>query len=544
MDCDWKLSGGSVIDGTGSAAVRADVAVRDGRVVEVGDLRDLAAANVLDCTGRVVVPGFIDLHSHADWLVPGRDAGALVEPFVRQGMTTIVGGNCGFSPAPISEHNRAAARSSSRLIVDEEVDPAWETMDGFLSGLEANGVPLNVAELVGHGAVRSAVMGALDPARPGADRLAAMERLARESLDAGCFGISTGLGYPPGIFSGHEELAAFAGFAAAAGKLFTSHLRAYSCESPVYQTDPTTIPHNLQAIEEILDVARAAGPNTRLQISHLIFVGRRTWPTAEAAIALVERAADEGIDVGFDAFPYTAGNTTASVIFPPEMLPHLETILGDPASLAAVRELGNSVFGRIGFFLEDVQIMCANAPAFEPYEGLFVGEAARRAGLEVFEFYGRLVVESGRNARVLNHTYSGHDGEEDALRRVLAHPLCTIETDTFLTSRGHQNPASYGTFPRVLATYVREGLFDLPTAVHKMTGAAAARLGFRDRGLVRRGQAADLVVIDAARLRDTATFEHPARFPEGLDDVFVNGTPVLRAGRYSPGAAAGRVLRA
>ena len=130
--CDWKLSGGSVIDGSGSPAVRADVAVRDGVIVEVGDLRQLDAANELDCTGRVVVPGFIDLHSHADWLVPGRDAGAIVEPFVRQGMTTIVGGNCGFSPAPITDRNRAAARSSSRLIVDEEVDPAWDTMDGVL----------------------------------------------------------------------------------------------------------------------------------------------------------------------------------------------------------------------------------------------------------------------------------------------------------------------------------------------------------------------------------------------------------------------------
>jgi N-acyl-D-amino-acid deacylase len=144
---------------------------------------------------------------------------------------------------------------------------------------------------------------------------------------------------------------------------------------------------------------------------------------------------------------------------------------------------------------------------------------------------------------VLNHTYSGHEGEEDALRRVLAHPLCTIETDTIVTRDGHQNPASYGTFPRVLHTYVNEGLFPLEEAVRKMTGAAAERLGLRNRGWVKRGCAADLVVFDPRRLRDTATFEAPARFPEGIDLVFVNGVPVVENGRYEPTASAGRVLR-
>src|SRR5262249_57742192 len=179
------------------------------------------------------------------------------------------------------------------------------------------------------------------------------------------------------------------------------------------------------------------------------------------------------------------------------------------------KQVGRSAFDQIGFYLEDIQIMRANAPAFDQYDGLFVGEAARRAGMDVWEFYARLVVDSRRNARVLNHTYSGHGGEEEALRRVLAHPFCTIETDTFLTEHGHQNPASYGTFPRVLHTYVREGLFSLEEAVRKMTGAAAERLGWSDRGFVRRGCAADLVVLDPAALRDTATLAAPATFPPG-----------------------------
>jgi N-acyl-D-amino-acid deacylase len=541
VDCDLVLTHATLIDGSGAPARRADVALRGAEIAAVGDLAGIEAARSVDCAGRVVAPGFIDLHSHSDFLVPGADAGALVEPFLRQGMTTLAGGNCGFSPAPISEHNRDAMRQNGRLVVDDVLEPRWETMAEFLDALDEGGVPLNVVELVGHGAVRSAVMGSLDPRAPDAGELAAMERLAREALDAGCAGVSTGLGYAPGIFAGDAELAAAAGWAGRAGKLFTSHVRAYSRVSPVYQTAPEPVPHNVQALEEVMRAARAGG--ARLQLSHLIFVGRRTWPTCGQALAAIERERESGLDVAFDAFPYTAGNTTAAVLFPPEMLPHLESILADPEALAGVKALGRRVFEQIGFFLEDVQIMRANAPAFDAYDGLFVGEAAERAGMDVWEFYARLVVESRRQARVLNHTYSGHEGSEDALRRVLAHPLCSIETDTFLTRHGHQNPASYGTFPRVLHTYVREGLFGLEEAVRKMTGAAAERLGLRDRGLVRPGLAADLVVFDPERLRDTASFETPARFPDGIDAVLVNGVPVLEDGRYDPAAAAGRVLR-
>lgn len=541
MGCELKLSGGHVVDGSGVPRRRADVAIDNGVITDIGDLAEFEAERTVDCSGKIITPGFIDIHSHTDWLLPDADHGVLVEPFVRQGMTSLVGGNCGFSPAPVTDVNRGAAMDASRLILDDAIDLRWTTTGEFLDGLERGGVTLNVAQLVGHGSVRAAITGALNPAAPDSGELAQMEKLTREGLDAGCVGVSTGLGYPPGIFAQEDELAAFAGWAARENKLFTSHLKAYSWISPVFHTDPNAEPHNLEAIKEILRVGEASG--ARVQISHLIFVGRRTWARHEDAIRLIEDANRRGIDTAFDAFPYTAGNTTASVLFPPEILPRLETVLADEQQRAGLKTFADMAFEQIGFNLTDIQIMNCNVERWNHLNGLFVDEAADRVEMDPFDFYCRLVIDSDRMARVLIHTYSGDAADESALRAILRHPLCLVETDTFVTEAGHQNPASYGTFPRALSTYVAEGLFTLEEAVRRMTGGAAERLGWTDRGWVRKGCAADLVVLDTANLRDTATFEEPASFPTGIDHVFINGRHIVDGKRYDASARAGRVLR-
>jgi N-acyl-D-aspartate/D-glutamate deacylase len=427
-------------------------------------------------------------------------------------------------------------------VVDEAVDLRWDTMAGFLDALDRSGVSLNIAQLVGHGTVRAAVSGQLNPAPPDREELRQMEALTRAALDAGCVGVSSGLGYPPGIFAQEEELTEFARWAARDGKLFTSHLKAYSWISGVYDVDPEEEFHNLRAIREILRVGAAA--DVRLQISHLIFVGRTTWPSHPDAIRLIEDAHAGGLDVAFDAFPYTAGNTTASVLLPAAVLPRLEQILGDPPQRDGLRRFAESAFERLGFGLGDIQIMRANVEGLNRYDGWRVTEAAKAEGEEPFDFYCRLVIESRRNARVLNHTYSGDRGEEKPLRAVLAHPLCTVETDTFVTREGHQNPAAYGTFPRVLTTYVREGLFSFEEAVHRMTGAAADRLGWTDRGFVRQGCAADLVVLDTERLEAPASLDDPKRFPVGIDHVFVNGQHLVDGDTYDDRVHAGQVIRA
>ena len=536
-----KLSGGTLIDGTGAAGVRADVAIAGGRIHALGDLAALEAARTIDCSNRVVAPGFIDIHSHSDWLLPDADHGRLVEPFVRQGVTTLVAGNCGFSPAPVSARSRESARGASRLLHDGSLDPDFATMGSFLDALERGGVALNVAQLVGHGTVRAAVTGALEAAAPGRRRTgsdgASRRRGARRRLRGNLHrarlrtGHLRGRGGARGVRE--DGVAPRQALHLASEGVLVGERRLLA-RSEAGSAQPDGDPRDPARGA----CGRGAAPDQPPDL-------RRPPHLAESprGVAAVEDARREGLDVAFDAFPYTAGNTTCAVIFPAALLPKLEEVLRDPAQLAGLARFAEVAFEAIGFGLPDIQLMHCDVPEWNHLDGLRIPEAAARVGMEPFEFYARLTVASHRNARVLNHTYSGDAGDEEALRAVLAHPLCTIETDTILTGQGHQNPASFGTFPRVLSTYVRAGLFSLEEAVRKMTGAAAERLGWRDRGTVHRGAAADLVVFDPTRLRDTASFETPARAPEGIESVLVNGDVVLDAGRYDASARAGAVLR-
>lgn len=541
MAFDTLLLGAKVIDGTGTPAFRADVGLEGDRITAVGELADAEALSSLDCTGKTIAPGFIDIHSHADWALPRTDHGALLEPFVRQGITSIVAGNCGFSPAPTTELNREHAAGESRFLVHGGLELRWESIPDFLDSLEATGIVVNLAQLAGHGAIRGAVMGPLNPARPTTDELHRMETLAREALDAGCAGISTGLAYVPGIFALEDELATVAGWVAREDKLFTSHLKAYSWISPAFTTDPTQESHNLKAIREIVRVGQAA--NARVQLSHLIFFGRATWPTYADALRLIEEAKTGGLDIAFDAFTYTGGNAPCPVFFPSSALPRLEEMLNDPAERRSLGDFVALAFAAIGYGWEDIRISWSNTPLFEQYEGLVITEAARRAGEDPWDFFCRLTLESRRLASIVIQAVSGDAENEEPLRAVLRHPLCTIETDAPLRSSGYQSPNAHGAFPRALSTYVQAGLFTLEEAVHKMTGAAAERLKWRDRGSVRTGCTADLVVFDAARLQDRATFETPNRFPTGIEHVFINGRHVLDGDRYDADMRAGRVLR-
>lgn len=539
MAFDAIFAGGHVLDGTGADARRCDIGVQGDRITAVGDLSEGETARRVDCAGKIVAPGFIDMHSHADWVLPQPEHGRILAPLVEQGITTLVSGNCGCTPAPLLGRNERIVPALGRLLHDDALDYRWSGLGDYLDVLESDGLALNNAQLVGHGTVRSAVKGSdFSPASP--DEQAAMADLTRAALDEGAIGLSTGLGYAPGVFASTEELLAVTAPLRERGAIYTSHARSYvSLTAP---GAPDDLPSNIAALDETAAVCRAHG--VPVQHSHMIFVGDATWPSTDRTLEHFDALVDDGVDMAFDAFPYVGGNTTLIVFLPPWALSDPRTQVKEPALRQKLVRALRRTQERVGMRWADTQILWVPDRELSSYEGLSVEEIAKDRGADATETYLDLIAELGPETRILNWNYSGRDDEETSLRKVLQHPRCCIETDTILTGNGFDNPASYGTFPRVLGRYVRElGLFSLPDAVHRMTGFSADRMGLSDRGRIAEGKAADLVVFDADRVGDNTTRATPDSSPSGIEFVALNGEIVVEQGRFDTASRRGRVLR-
>ena len=499
---DVLIRGGTVVDGSGRPGFRADVALTDDRVVRVSPepLDPAHAARVLDATGLVVAPGFVDLHTHLDPILRIPDG----ESHLRQGVTTSLGGPDGGGPWPFG---------------------------AYLDTLAAIGVGLNVGYLVGHNTVREEVMGLEDRA-PTAAELRRMEEMVATAMDEGAWGISTGLKYLPGAFSELDELVVLSRAAGERGGFYTSHLREEGLEL-------------LGSVAEALEIGRRA--DIPVVLTHHKVVGQPMWGASARTLAMVDSARAAGTDAMIDQYPYTASHSGITILIPAwameggtdELLRRME----DPAladSILAGIEF-NLVNDRGGNDLRRVQFSRVSFDA--SLEGQTLHDFAVKEGLEPTIANGaRLVIEAVRRGGA-NGIY--HAMSEDDVQAIMRHPFTMIASDGRLVrpGEGHPHPRWYGTFPRVLGRYRRElGVLTLEQAVRKMTSLPAARMGLRGRGQVREGWYADLVVFDPETVADRATFEEPHQYPVGIRWVLVNGE-VAVDGEAFRDVRSGRVLR-
>ncbi|MGK4001881.1 amidohydrolase family protein [Sorangium sp. So ce1036] len=541
MEFDLVISRGTIVDGSGQPRYPADLGIQDGKVVALAGPGALRGGRTLDAGGLVVAPGFIDIHSHIDWLLALPDHEDVLAPMVAQGITTVVAGNCGYSPAPVTEASIPLVEHAAEMLKDGALSYPWRSMGEFLDALEGGGLLVNAAVLVGHGTLRQAVMGN-DAAAPSPRQMAELCAGTRAALREGAFGLSAGLAYAPGVFARNEELLALLRTVADEGGVFTVHGRAYTWVSPFYTPMLLGPPHNLRSVRELLGLAEAS--RVKIQLSHQIFIGRRTWPTRARVLREIERAVDRGVDAAFDAFPYTVGNTTVNALFPAWVLDDFRARINDPVVLRRLRREFAMFRLFLGLDYADIRLLWGATPELEELEGLDFRTLAERLGVRDFDAYVHVARVSDGKARILLDTYSGVEEHEAPLRAVLSHPLCAFETDAILTRRGRHNPASFGAFPRVLGRYSRDlGLFRIEEAVRRMTSLPAERIGLRGVGRIAPGHWADLVVFDPVTVADNTTPRRADAPPSGIRAVLITGDVVAKDGVVTSKPRRGRLLR-
>ena len=536
---DLLVRGGTVVDGTGSPGRRADVGVLGDRILAIDDLAAVDArdvAQVIDASGLVVAPGFIDPHGHSDASL--FVDGALVS-HLRQGFTTQLSGNCGDTLAPITDAGRELVELSLR---SNQLVARWRTFGEYLDAVSAESLGMNVAFLVGHGTVRGAVMGP-EAAPASESERAAMVREVEAALDAGAFGLSSGLIYAPGIHADSDELVQLVTAAARRGGLYATHMR---------NEGAGLFASLAESIATVRSARDAGAAGARLQISHLKCGARAVWGRAPEAIALLEKARADGVDVAADQYPYTAADTTLAIILPPSLLglgvDECVAALGDHEvrdRVVAEMERGISGWENVAADPGWAGIRISFAPSHPDWAGRSLAELGAELGADPADLALDALVDDRLDVSVVIDCMDDADVEA-----IMAVPWVGVCTDAEGRRPGHPildagrpHPRTYGSTARVLGTYVRErGTLGLETAIAKLSGVSAARLGLRDRGVLREGAFADLVVLDPGTVADAATYERPSIHPIGIEHVVVNGRPAVLDGQET-GERAGLLLR-
>jgi len=498
---DMLILDGTIVDGSGAPAYDSDIAIIDAEIVKIGELNGSRASRVIDASGLTVAPGFIDLHTHADRNIRDHPG---AENYLHQGVTTILAGNCGNSPVDLNM---------------------------YFKSVDATGIAMNLAMLIGHNKVRDAVMGN-DNRAPTTDEQARMETLVKAAMDDGAFGLSTGLIYLPGTYSETDEVVALALVVAAEGGIYQSHIR-------------NEFELLIEAIEEAITIGREAG--LPVQVSHLKVADNTMWGDSTEILAMIEAAREEGLDIAVDQYPYTAGSTGLANVFPTwaraGSREEFQARLDDPETRARVkadtiRKLnGARAAGDLS------RITIASFDGHPEYSGKTMAEVTRMNGYEP-------TIENG--AEVAMEILYDSEGSaiyfmmvEEDVRNIMRAPFTSIASDGSAVPFGENMPhlRNYGTYPRVLARYVREeSVLSLEEAIHKMTALPASRINLATRGTLAEGMVADINVFDFETVSDNDDWANPHQYAKGFSYVIVGGQTVIDEG-VRTAAFPGRVLK-
>ena len=520
---DVIIKNGVIIDGTGRVMKQDDIGIKEGKIVEIGDLYNEKADKIIDAKDKYVSPGFIDINNHSDtrWRIFSNPD---LQSLIYQGITTIIGGNCGSSLAPL--HNSEMLKSIRKWFDIENINVNWITINDFLNEVEKIKLSVNFGTLVGHSTLRRGIIG--DATRDlMEDELRVMEEMTKKAMNDGAFGISTGLVYSHAKLASKKEIERLAKIVANYNGIYTTHVRDEGDKI-------------IDSIDESVDTARNSG--VRLSISHLKIMGEKNWPLMEKALKKIDEASKSGLDICFDIFPYTA---TGSVLytFLPDWVSKggrkmmITRLKDEDTKKKAIEEMRK---GNIDYD----KVIVAVYSLGRTLTRRVVGEIAKSQGKTSEETVIDLLIAS--NGRIITITEALN---EENLEKSIQHPLSMISSNGSGYDMEHKStgelvhPRDFGTFPRVLANYVRrKRMISWEEAIHKMTGKPAEKFGIKKRGLIKIGNYADIVIFSPDNITDLATINKPYQYSAGVEHVLVNGKFALENGIYT-GGRAGMVLR-